>query len=409
MLKLAVQASLPMVAVTTRDTMNLPDVIAHITGRKPLSWLPASGKAFEPKTLHLYEFDDMGKQMNLDALYHKLVAAESTLLIVNPPKVVEPMFHAGEVPVPRDMMFNFIRQVIQDDAKAGALIQGLGGCTIKEAAEMARLTMARDHSLTSQGLMETRKECFMGGRGLTPVDTEQDYYEPHGGLKDWVETERAFFLHGSDHRLIPRGLLLDGPPGVGKTAASKWLAQQIGVPLYRVDVGGTKNKYVGESEAQMLTNLSRLDNEEPCIALFDEIEKVFTNGGGDSSGTTTTMLSQLLWWLAERKTRVMVVMTTNNAKALPRELYRDGRIDQVLWFNGLTKDLAHEFIHSILDTFDWSDCDKPTNAAVEKAGKDIFASSKIEGTNPAQVPHSALRSAAYDLVKLTKLPVTQRD
>ena len=112
---------------------------------------------------------------------------------------------------------------------------------------------------------------------------------------------------------MPRGLLIDGPPGVGKTAASKWLAEQFGVPLYRVDIGGTKNKYVGQSESNMLTNLSRLDHEEPCVALLDEVEKVFATSNSDSSGTTSTMLSQLLWWLAERRTRVLVIMTTNKA------------------------------------------------------------------------------------------------
>ena len=101
----------------------------------------------------------------------------------------------------------------------------------------------------------------------------------------------------------------------------------------------------------MLTNLSRLDHEEPCVALLDEVEKVFATSNNDSSGTTSTMLSQLLWWLAERRTRVLVIMTTNKASALPKELYREGRIDKVMVFNGLIHAEAGSFVKQVFGTF----------------------------------------------------------
>ena len=102
----------------------------------------------------------------------------------------------------------------------------------------------------------------------------------------------------------------------------------------------------------MLANLARLDQAEPCVVLIDEIEKVFSTKGGDLDGaTTTTMLSQLLWWLAEHKSRVLTVMTTNNAKALPPELYREGRIDEVMVFEGLTGADAAKFVKGVVSTF----------------------------------------------------------
>lgn len=393
MLKLAVAAQLPLIAVTTRDTMNLHDVLREITKRKPVQWQP--NVPIAKHQLYTFVFHAKKVELPLFKLYEQMVANESTLIIVNPPAIVEPMFDAGEVPVPRSLMMRFMTEVVDDPKKAEELLTGLGGCTIKEAAELARLTMARDKSLTVQGLMSTRKASFQASNGLTQVDTKQGFYQPPLQLLEWVKREKPFFLTGTDPRLIPRGLLFDGPPGVGKTAASKWMAEQIGVPLYRVDIGGTKNKYVGQSEQNLLTNLSRLDHEEPCIALLDEVEKVFASNNHDSSGTTQTMLSQLLWWLAERRTRVLVIMTTNNAKALPRELYREGRIDEVMWFGGLDESQALDFVASILGTFkglEWS----PTD--LKKIVDDVFATSKID-TNPPTVSQAALTKGVYSFVK----------
>lgn len=402
MLKLAISAQLPIVAVSTRDVMNLNDVLKEITKKTPIAWQP--NVQIAKKKLYTYVWQPK-IELPLFQLYEKMVASESTLVLVNAPQVKEPMFDAGEVPVPRTLMMKFMTAVVDDESKATELLRGLGGCTIKEAAELARLTMARDKSLTVQGLMETRKSSFQGSNGLTHVDTKQHLYHPPVDLIDWIKLEKPFFLTETDPRLIPRGLLFDGPPGVGKSAGSKWIAEQLGVPLYRVDIGGTKNKYVGNSEANMLANLSRLDHEEPCVALLDEIEKVFGGVGDSDGGTTTTMLSQLLWWLAERRSRVLVVMTTNNAKKLPKELYREGRIDKVMWFGGLEEGAAAKFVVSVLGTFKEVE-KKVSEADVEAIVKDTFASSKIEGTDPPQVSQAALTTSTYEHVKRLKLKLT---
>ena len=396
LLKLAIEANLPLVAVSTRDTMNLPDVIKELTKQTVEPWM----QGVEVKSGRVYMVIPPKKTRlnHLVPTYEKMVKAESTLLVVNPESIEEPMFDAGEVPVPRSLMIQFLAAVVQDKKKAEGLVRGLGGCTIKEAAELARLTMARDKSLTAQGLMTTRKESFQGSKGLTQVDAAQGFYQPPGDLVEWVKAEKDFFLNGTDPRLIPRGLMMDGPAGTGKTAAAKWMAQQFDVPLYRVDIGGTKGKYVGESEGAMLTNLSRLDYAEPAIALFDEVEKVFSSSHNDTSGTTTTMLSQLLWWLAERKSRVMVVMTTNDAKALPKELYREGRVDKVMWFGGLNEEQAPAFVLSVLKTFPKMGEDVPLTA-IKKIVNGAFMSSTIPNSSPPTVSQAALTKGVYAWVK----------
>jgi hypothetical protein len=398
MLKLAIEAQLPLVAVHTRDTLNLNEVILELT-KKPTAQLPANGP-FTPKTLYAMAFEP-GKPMGLPLTqyYTKLSAVESTLLLVNPPQVIEPMFDAGEAPVPRTLVMRFLKAVVDQEKHAEELMRGLGGCTIKEAAELCRLTMARDNSLTVPGLMETRKSSFQAGRGLTLVDTKQGFYDPPEGLQKWVKKERAFFLTGADPRLAPRGLLFDGPPGVGKTAGAKWVAEQLGVPLYRVDIGGTKNKYVGQSEANMLMNLARLDGEEPAVALIDEVEKVFSTGVNDSSGTTLTMMSQLLWWLAEHKSRVLTIMTTNNSKALPKELYREGRIDEVMWFSGLSPIEGEAFVGSVLATF--AQTKKMSPAELMSAKTAIVKKSlmSLPDTGEKRVSQAALTKGAQEYVK----------
>ena len=271
------------------------------------------------------------------------------------------------------------------------LVRALGGVTLKEAAELAKLTMARDKSLTANGIVRTRKEYFQAQSGLFLVDPTQPLYIPDPKLEAWAAKEKPFFLSSPDERLMPRGLLFDGKPGTGKTAGAKYIAQQWGVPLYRFDVGSTKNKYVGESENQMRANLTRLDREEPAVVLFDEMEKVFTDGEHGDSNTTTSMMSQVLWWLAEHKSRVLTIMTTNKMKKMPPELYREGRIDEVMEFQGLTHDEAPDFIHKIAETFNT----ELSPQYVKQAVKDAFSGQDVDD----RVSHAVLTRAAYGQIK----------
>lgn len=395
-LKLAIEAQLPMVAVQTRDTLNFHTILLSLTGRHAVSF--NGNSPIQPDTLYTYIWNPKSEPPLLQ-LYEKLVAMESTLVIINPTSIKEPMFDAGEAPVPKELLLEFMMEVVGDEGKAKELLRGLGGCTLKEAAELARLTMARDGSLTLAGVVDTRKSTFQGSNGLTHIDTHQSYYEPSEQLQSWIAKEKHFFLNSPDARLVPRGLLFDGPPGVGKTSGAKWLAAQLGVPLYRMDIGGAKGKYVGQSEGNLLSNLARIDQEEPCVVLLDEAEKIFGSGEHGDGGTTTTMLSQLLWWLAEHRSRVLTLMTTNNVKKLPKELWREGRIDQMMWFGGLEFAPAVKFFRNVVKTFDVEVSEKIAAQLVER----VMAQSGLADTKPAAVAHSALTEAAHEYVKSLQL------
>ncbi len=108
MLNLAIKASLPLIAVTTRDTMNFQTVLATISKRTPVPYVQGTGQAIEKNKLYYVVFDPALKLV-LPWLYARMVKVESSLIIVNPAKIVEPMFNAGEVPVPRELMLSCTR------------------------------------------------------------------------------------------------------------------------------------------------------------------------------------------------------------------------------------------------------------------------------------------------------------
>lgn len=390
MLRTVVEAGLPIISVDTRDTVNLADVLHQITGQKPVQFNPTSTKPVAD-TLYMFVMRKDMKPVDLSKFYSALVKLESTLIVVNPPRQEDYFFDAGEVPIPKPMLHEMLLTVTEDEDLTTDLVRALGGVTLKEAAELAKLTMARDQSLTAQGIVTTRKEYFQSQAGLFLVDPQQPLYIPDPKLEAWVTKEKTFFMQPPDTRLMPRGLLFDGPPGTGKTAGAKYIAQQWGVPLYRFDVGSTKNKYVGESEGNMRSNLARLDREEPCIVLFDEMEKVFTDSENGDNNTTSSMMSQVLWWLAEHRSRVLTIMTTNKMKKMPPELYREGRIDEVMDFQGLTHDEAPDFIKKIAATFKVN----LSPAHVKQAVKDAFSGQDVDD----RASHAMLTRATYGQIK----------
>lgn len=396
MLGLAVAAGLPIIAVRTRDALNFPEILQEVVGKKPIKYSSSS----PPKKNSLY-FKIVGKTEKAafdQSLYKQFAEIESSLVIVNPTTMEDFFFDAGEAPVPKAMLSAMLGMVTEDPEKVEELMIAMGGVTLKESVDFAKLTMARDKSLTGNGVVRTRKESFADATGLYFVDTHQDLYVPDPDLHEWAKREGPFFLHEQDPRLIPRGILADGPPGTGKSAGAKYLADMWGVPLYRLDMSSTKSKWVGQSQANLKDNLARIDREEPCILLIDEIEKSMSRSRSEGdSGTSTDMLSQVLWWLAEHRSRVLTYMTTNNADALPPELIREGRVDMRFVFPGLGKEEAGGFACTVLDSFQVS----YTAADVAEVVKEAFAFSTMP-TDPPTVSHAAVTAASKQLVKSLK-------
>ena len=121
-----------------------------------------------------------------------------------------------------------------------------------------------------------------------------------------------------------------GVQGCGKSLAARAAAGVLGVPLVRLDFGALYSKWHGESEKNLRESLSSAEALSPCVLWLDEIEKALSTGDGDS-GTSRRVLGAFLTWLAEQRARVFIVATANDITALPPELVRKGRFDEIFF------------------------------------------------------------------------------
>jgi SpoVK/Ycf46/Vps4 family AAA+-type ATPase len=168
-------------------------------------------------------------------------------------------------------------------------------------------------------------------------------------LKDWLLRRGGAFsdrarAYGLPH---PRGLLLVGIQGTGKSLTAKAIAHHWHLPLLRLDVGRLFGGLVGESESRTRQMTSLAEALSPCILWIDEIDKAFAgaDGKGDS-GTTSRVFGTFITWMAEKKSPVFVVATANNIQALPTEMLRKGRFDEI-FFVGLPSQEEREAIFSV--------------------------------------------------------------
>ncbi len=150
-------------------------------------------------------------------------------------------------------------------------------------------------------------------------------------LKAWLSLRARAFAPGAREAGIPwpRGLLLLGPPGCGKSLAAKACAGALGLPLLRLDPGRLFSGTVGASEANLRATLAAVERAAPCVVWIDEIEKGLagSDAGRSDAGTAARVVGTFLTWLAEHERPVFVAATANRLSGLPPELVRPGRLD----------------------------------------------------------------------------------
>ena len=151
-----------------------------------------------------------------------------------------------------------------------------------------------------------------------------------GSLKSFIANRARAFSPENEHLPRPKGILLVGIPGTGKSLSCKATASILGWPLIKLDIGGLKNSLVGESERRMRQATQIIDAFGEAVVWIDEVEKAFAgskSSGETDAGTSASMFGHFLTWMAETKTSVLVMATANNISQLPPEFMRAGRFD----------------------------------------------------------------------------------
>jgi SpoVK/Ycf46/Vps4 family AAA+-type ATPase len=181
-----------------------------------------------------------------------------------------------------------------------------------------------------------QKHHALESGGALALQTDIERFSAVGGqarLKHWLERRREAFV-GDAASLgldLPRGILLLGVQGGGKSLAAKAIAGSWGLPLLRLDFGALYNKFHGETERNLRTALETAGAMAPCVLWMDEIEKGLASGGDGDGGVSKRVLATLLTWMSERRGRVFMVATANDISALPPELLRKGRFDEIFF------------------------------------------------------------------------------
>ena len=236
----------------------------------------------------------------------------------------------------------------EDILRAGAILKGFTEIQIEnilstEIIGSKGLFKKRISSLASQ------KQKIYGKSDAVQYIEVPDNIEIAGmeHLKNWLNDKREVFFTPysvlSEYDLkSPKGILLVGVPGCGKSITAKLVSKEWGLPLFRFDIGSVYDKWVGGSEKRMRESLRFIENVSPCILWIDEIEKVISNSDSDND-TGKRVLGEFLFWMQESNFKVFIVATANNVKALPYELYRKGRFSEI-FFVGLPDKAERESV-----------------------------------------------------------------
>jgi SpoVK/Ycf46/Vps4 family AAA+-type ATPase len=277
-----------------------------------------------------------------------------TLLIVAPaltlPLDLEKIVTVVDLPLPGpDEIAGILDDIISTNAASitvdlsaderQRLIQAAQGLTLGEAENAFARAIASDRVLDADdiALVLDEKRQTIRKSGLLefiPVTSTLDDVGGLENLKRWLEKRDGSWLGDAEEWAIPspKGVLITGVPGCGKSLTASCVAGVWGLPLLRLDVGRVFSGLVGSSEQNMRGALKLAEAVSPSILWIDEIEKGFgsTSGGGDS-GTSQRVFGTFLTWMQEKKKPVFVIATANNIDGLPPEFIRKGRFDEIFF------------------------------------------------------------------------------
>lgn len=293
--------------------------------------------------------------------------------------------HAARMPVRVDLT----------PTDRGRLLHNLAGLSLTEAEKILTRLIMTDGALSALDIprVTAAKRQAVEQDGLLeywPTETGMSQVAGLAGLKAWLVRRRGAVLEPERASALglpfPKGILLLGVPGCGKSLCAKSVAHEWGLPLLRLDPGLLYDKYVGDSEKNFKRALRTAERMAPIVLWIDEIEKAFAASGGEQDGgVSRRVFGSFLSWLQDRRGDVFVVATANDVASLPPEFIRKGRFDEVFFVDLPRAAVRREIfeIHLRRRGFD------PSNFPLDQlaSASDGFSGAEIE---------QAIVSALYD-------------
>ncbi len=229
--------------------------------------------------------------------------------------------------------------VVVNATEIEQIVDALLGLTITEAERLVQREALRDGQISPADIpaLRTAKAELLNSDGILElVEADVGTLDTIGGLnglKSWLRLRRRVMI--SDDAMPgldpPRGVLLTGVPGCGKSLIAKTLAHTWGLPLVLLDPSRLYSKYIGESEQRLTAALATVEAMAPAVLWIDEIEKGLASSGDGDGGVSRRILGTFLRWMQERSGDVFMVATANDVSSLPPELLRRGRFDEIFF------------------------------------------------------------------------------
>lgn len=312
----------------------IKDAHQYLDERSPL---------YSPKCIALLKELAQGTMFG-NGVYATVFFISSVLVL---PHEIEKMITVFDIPFPdsdevsriiKDYESSFSIQI--DDKVRNELVISFKGLTEFEIRQILNYAYQQSGMFDDVGvkLVLKEKEQIIKKSGIIEIFTTNSDMKDIGGLenlKAYLTNKAKIFNNLSEARSfgvdLPKGIMIVGMPGCGKSLTAKATASKFKVPLLRLDIGKLMGKYVGDSEHNLTRAIKTAEAVAPCVLWIDEIEKAFAGVGGSGGGSdiTTRLFGQFLTWLQEKESSVYVVATANEISSVPPEFFRKGRFDEL--------------------------------------------------------------------------------
>ncbi len=347
--KIAAKAFEPITTASAADQDVMDKIAAHKSGEGTLivsDFLRSYGN--NPVATRLVREISL-QQREKGKTFSRLILVEVPGLDVPASLRSDIEYLIPKIPTVAELKSELADFVKQHDAKVGggkegehAVASAVAGLPRHEAARLFARCWVENKSLDPVWL-RTEKAARVSERlsgALTFVNTDVPPVGGMVGLKTYLNARRKAFGTEDAKKFglpEPKGILLLGIPGTGKSLTPKTLGRDWGLPLIRFDIGKLFGSLVGQSESQTRQAIEAVEACAPCICWIDELEKGLSSGGNDG-GTSQRVLGTILTWLQDKSAPVYVVATANSVENLPPELLRKGRFDEIFFVDLPTQD-----------------------------------------------------------------------